>query len=272
LLALGVVVPVSGIVVGASSALRGLFDQLRAALEGRGSVTNALLDESTREAHTTLRDVANLASQHGANAWRAITAVSRASATVAIDLLVFVGALYTFVVDGERAYAWMEQHAPIAREDLARFARAFQETGRGLIIAGGGTALAQGTLATIAYVAAGIPSAMVLGVLTAVCALVPFVGTGLVWIPLAIGLAVRAHYGQTAVVVVVGAGVHNLVDNVVRPYLARHGRLQLPTFVVLVAMLGGIAVFGASGALLGPLLVRLCVEALAIESERRLVA
>jgi predicted PurR-regulated permease PerM len=102
-----------------------------------------------------------------------------------------------------------------------------------------------------------------------VCALVPFVGTGLVWIPLAIELGATGQYWRAGVVVVMGAGVHSLVDNFVRPMLARYGHLHLPTFVVLISMLGGVAAFGATGALLGPLLVRLCVEALAITSGRR---
>jgi predicted PurR-regulated permease PerM len=51
--------------------------------------------------------------------------------------------------------------------------------------------------------------------------------------------------------------------------LARYGHLHLPTFVVLISMLGGAAALGATGALLGPLVVRLTVEALAIAAERR---
>jgi predicted PurR-regulated permease PerM len=70
----------------------------------------------------------------------------------------------------------------------------------------------------------------------------------------------------------VGAGVHSLIDNFVRPLLARYGRFTLPAFVVLASMLGGAAVFGAAGALFGPLLVRLCVESLAIVSESRIEA
>jgi predicted PurR-regulated permease PerM len=216
-----------------------------------------------------MRDWADLVSRYGANAWRALSLVARASASAAIGALVFVVALYTFVVDGERAYAWLEKHAPITREELARLAGAFRETGRGLIVAGGGTALVQGALATAAYVAIGIPRAVIFGPLTAVCALVPFVGTGLVWIPLAIELGASGQLWRAGVVVAMGAGVHSLVDNFVRPILARSGHLHLPTFVVLISMLGGVAAFGATGALLGPLVVRLCVESLAIVADRR---
>jgi predicted PurR-regulated permease PerM len=267
LLVVGALVPISGIFAALASGVRELLDQVRAALEGQGSLSVALLGGSSAGAHPAMRDWADFASRYGANAWGALSTIARASARAAIGVLVFVAALYTFTVDGQRVHAWLEMHAPIPHAAFARLARAFGETGRGLIVAGGGTAVIQGAVATIAYVAIGIPRALLLGPLTAVCAIVPLVGTGLVWIPLAIELAATGQYRRAGVVIVVGAGIHSLVDNFIRPLLARYGRLTLPTFVVLVSMIGGVAAFGAAGALLGPLVIRLCAESLAIVSE-----
>jgi predicted PurR-regulated permease PerM len=269
LLVVGALIPIIGVVAALASGVVELLGQARAALEGQGSLAGVLLGQGAGEAagRQDAQDWANLASRHGANAWRALSFVARASATAAIGLLVFVAALYTFAVDGERIGAWLEEHAPAPRAAVARLVGAFFETGRGLIVAGGGTAVIQGLVATLAYVAIGIPRALLLGPLTAICALVPFIGTGLVWIPLSIELAAAGQYGRAAVVVGVGAGIHSLIDNFVRPMLARYGRLTLPPFLVLVSMLGGLAAFGATGALLGPLLVRLFIESLAIISE-----
>jgi predicted PurR-regulated permease PerM len=269
LVLVGVLLPLAGIALALTTATQELLAQVRAAVEGQGSLDSALLSGGSVASHPVPRDWADLASRYGANAWRALAVVARASASAVVVALVFVSALYTFVVDGERAYAWLERHAPLKREELARLASAFRETGRGLIVAGGGTALIQGAIATVAYMGVGIPRALILGPLTAVCALVPFVGTTLIWGPLAIELAATGHYVRAGIVFAVGAGVISLVDNFVRPILARYGHLQLPAFVVLVSMFGGIAGFGPSGALLGPLVVRLCIEALAIVAERR---
>lgn len=268
LLALGVFLSLGEAVLALVSSAKELLHQVRAALEGQGSLAGALLGGTTG-APWRVRDWADLVSRYGTNAWGVLIAIARASATATVGLLVFVAALYTFTVDGERAYAWLETSAPIPRASLARLARAFRETGRGLLVAGGGTALVQGLTAATAYLALGLPRGLLLGALTAVAAIVPVVGTGLVWVPLAIELAATGRYGRAAVVVAVGAGIHSLIDNFVRPVLARYGRLALPAFVVLVSMIGGAAALGPAGALLGPLLVRLCVEALAIESEQR---
>ncbi len=99
-------------------------------------------------------------------------------------------------------------------------------------MARGGTALVQGAVATVGYVAIGIPRALLLGPLTSLCAIVPLVGTALVWVPLAVELGATGQYWRAGVVVAVGAGVHSLVDNFIRPLFARYGRLTLPTFVV----------------------------------------
>jgi predicted PurR-regulated permease PerM len=270
LLAVAILLPLVGIGLALATATQDLLVQVRTAIEGQGSLASVL--GSSAGSHLGVRDWADLASRYGANTWRTLAVVARTSASAAIAALVFVAALYTFVVDGARVYAWLEQHAPITHEEFARLAGAFQETGRGLLIAGGGTALVQGTLATVAYVAIGIPRALILGPLTAVCAIIPFIGTGLVWIPLAIVLAATGEYWQMGVVIAMGAGVHALVDNFVRPMIARFGHLNLPTFVVLVSMVGGVAAFGATGALLGPLVVRLFVESLAIVQERKRTA
>lgn len=266
ILVVGVLIPIIGVVAAVASGMGDLFDQVRAALKGHGSLASALLGQGVI-GRPEAGDWANLASRHGANAWHALSMIARASASATIGLLVFVAALYTFTVDGEQIRAWLEEHAPVPRAAFARLVGAFYETGRGLIVAGGGTAVVQGAVATLAYVAIGIPQALLLGPLTAICALVPFIGTGLVWIPIAIELIAAGHYWRAGVVIGVGAVIHSLIDNFVRPMLARYGRLMLPTFLVLVSMLGGLAAFGATGALLGPLLVRLCVEALAIISD-----
>ena len=63
----------------------------------------------------------------------------------------------------------------------------------------------------------------------------------------------------------------SVVDNIVRPWLSRYGNLKLPGFVTFVAMLGGIVVFGGFGLLLGPLFVRLAVEALDIWRDKHAV-
>jgi predicted PurR-regulated permease PerM len=265
LLAVIVLVPLVALIVGLVASIGDLVEQVRAALAGNGTLEGVLLGDGGSPATApSPRDWAVLAHKYGADAWRTASALARASAQVAVGLIVFAVALYALAAERERAYAWLEEHAPIPREAFIRFAQAFRETGRGLLLGTGGTALVQGAVATVTYLMIGLPRAMVLGPLSAICALIPVVGTGLVWIPVAAELALHHDYVRALVVAIVGAVIESLIDNFLRPVIARYGRLNLPAAVVLVAMLAGIAAFGAAGAILGPLLVRLAVEGLAI--------
>jgi predicted PurR-regulated permease PerM len=178
-----------------------------------------------------------------------------------IALVVFVMGFYSFLVHGRRVYRWALRYAPLRRSYVHRLVAAFHETGRGLLIGVGLTAAAQGGVAAIGYLIVGVPHALVLGLLTAIAALIPSVGSGLVWVPVSIALTVTGRPGAAVAVLVVGLVV-STVDNFVRPMLSRYGQLRLPMFVLFVAMLGGITGFGTWGLILGPLFVRLSIEGL----------
>lgn len=209
----------------------------------------------------------DLARAYGGRAWSVVTSVAGATASAVIALFVFVYGAFVFLVHGRRLYEWMEERAPIDRGAFARLCGAFAETGRGLVIGNGLTALTQAAIATLAYVALGVPRALLLGLLTMIVALIPSVGTMIVWGPVAAGLALTGRTTAAIVMAAVGLGVIGTVDNVVRPIFSRYGKLNLPTYAILVSVFGGLAVFGMSGILLGPLIVRLAVEALEIQRE-----
>lgn len=210
-----------------------------------------------------------LAREHGAQALRIAGSVAGAATAVGLGVFVFLYAFYTFLVDGPSLYAWAERHAPIEAVHARRMAAAFHETGRGLFVGIGLTGLTQGVAATIAYLALGVPRALVLGLLTCIASLLPSIGTALVWVPIAAGLALSGRTGAAIALTAIGLLVIGTVDNVFRPFFARFGKLELSSFVLLAAMFGGLAAFGGWGLLLGPLFARLAKEALTIAREAR---
>jgi predicted PurR-regulated permease PerM len=213
------------------------------------------------------QQVMGFAQRLGGGALNAVTTFFGAATAATIAAFVFVYGFYTFLVDSRRCHAWIVDHSPLQRWQTLRLSAAYAETGRGLLIGVGLTALVQGGVATIGYVVIGVPQALVFGLVTVFAALIPSVGAGLVWAPLTLGLAVGGRMGEAVAVLVLGC-VISVADNFIRPMLTRHARLELPTFLLFVAMLGGIAMFGTWGLLLGPLCVRLGVEALRLGRER----
>lgn len=213
-----------------------------------------------------------LAQQYGAKAWSLLTEIAGKTATALAGLVIFLFGAYTFLVDGQRFASWAQQRSPIAPRHLRRLAGAFFETGRGMLMGVGLTGLIQGGVATIAYFALRIPSALGLGILTATASLIPSVGTALLWVPVAVGLALSGRWVAAAILTAIGVLVIGTIDNILRPVFSRYGRLNLPTFVLFLALFGGLTLYGAAGIILGPLLVRLGVEALEIARDEGLTA
>ena len=118
-----------------------------------------------------------------------------------------------------------------------------------------GTALAQGVLAAIGFVIAGVPGAMLLGVVTFFASVIP-VGPPLVWGGAAIWLFQQGEVGWAAFMAAWGFFLVSTVDNVIKPFIISRGS-SLPFAVVFLGVLGGVLAFGVIGAFLGPTLLAL---------------
>lgn len=215
----------------------------------------------------SIDDAVALARQYGAQAWAMGTSIAGATSLALLSVLIYFAAVYTFLVDGKAVWRWIEEHAPLPLHLMHRLSSAFHETGRGLLVGVGLTTAMQGLVATIVYVAMGVPRAWVLGPITGIASVIPVVGSALVWLPLSISFFLTDQPVKGIALLVLGVGVISVVDNVARPLFARLGALKMPLLLLFIALLGGLSVFGASGAILGPLLVRLAMEALAVRKE-----
>jgi predicted PurR-regulated permease PerM len=205
--------------------------------------------------------------QSGGSAFNFASSVAGTAMSIVIGLVVFVTAFYVFLVRGDELGRWLERNAPVTQNQFRRLSQAFFETGRGLIVGVGLTALLQGAICAVGYLIVGVPHAFVLALLTAVAALIPSLGSGLVWLPLSAILAIQGDISDAIVVVAVGS-LAGLADNFVRPALSRFGRLNMPVFLLFCSMLGGMVAFGPSGLIVGPLFVRMTLTALRLWRER----
>jgi predicted PurR-regulated permease PerM len=116
-----------------------------------------------------------------------------------------------------------------------------------------GTAVAQGFLCGIAYVIAGVPNALTLGLASIILCLLPF-GHALLWIPIAFGLYHQGHTGWAIFLVAWGAVVVGTADNFIKPLLIGQGS-KLPMLLIVIGMIGGALNFGVLGIFIGPTLL-----------------
>lgn len=252
-------------------AAQSLLEQLRAASGGKG-VLEALVSNGGPQGSAVEggRGVIALAKEYGAGASKAVALIAGASIEAILGAFVFFAVFYALLMDGDKWWGWARLHAPVEPSVTDRLAHAFHEAGRGLIVGTGLTAVLQGVLATGLYAAFGVPRAFLLGMLSIIAALIPMTGPMIVWVPVCAGLALTGYVGKALGLAALCAGVVGTVDNVVRPWLSRRFNVGMPTTLVLVAMLGGIVVFGGWGLFLGPLVIRLAGEMLRTCRERRL--
>lgn len=118
------------------------------------------------------------------------------------------------------------------------------------------TCLVQGTLGGLGFWAAGLPSPILFGALMAICALIPLIGTALIWLP---GVLYLLMHGQTLPALLLTAWcvvAVSGIDNIIRP-LFISGIAKLHILIIVLGVLGGLLAFGISGVVAGPLILAL---------------
>jgi predicted PurR-regulated permease PerM len=173
---------------------------------------------------------------------------------VEIGLTLFL--LFFFVRDGEQAVARGLRLIPLSAERKDHLVGHLSAVTRAVALGTLLTALVQGTLVGLSFAFTGLPSPVVFGVLASLAALVPLVGSSLVWVPGALVLVAHGRVGAALFLAFWGMVVVSLVDNIVRP-LVVSGRAEISTLPVLLGLVGGLATFGAIGIILGPVVVAL---------------
>jgi len=137
---------------------------------------------------------------------------------------------------------------------LQKFAEVARATVKGNLV----VAIVQGSLGGLIFWILGLPAPLLWGVVMTVLSLIPAVGAGIVWLPAAIYLYAVGEWVSATVLVLFGVLVIGLADNILRPILV--GRdTKLPDWMVLLSTLGGIAMVGINGFVVGPLIAVLFV-------------
>jgi predicted PurR-regulated permease PerM len=147
---------------------------------------------------------------------------------------------------------------------LGHFVVVVRATMKGTVV----VAVMQGLVGGIIFSLLGIEGALLWGVLMGFFSLLPAVGTGIIWVPVAIYLVATGSYWQGAVMVFSGVFIIGLIDNLLRPILV--GRdTRMPDFVVLIATLSGLELFGLNGFIVGPVIAALFIAVWNLVSEAK---
>ncbi|RYZ96529.1 MAG: AI-2E family transporter, partial [Moraxellaceae bacterium] len=175
-----------------------------------------------------------------------------------VNLVLMLYIAFFMLRDGSHLVDLMVRALPLGdtRERMlfALFAEVTRATIKGNVV----IAMVQGLIGGVTLWALDVHGALLWGVLMAFASLIPAVGSALVWVPIALYLTAIGEMTSALILAGIGAGIIGMLDNVLRPILV--GRdTKLPDYIVLLSTLGGIAMFGINGFVIGPLVAALFI-------------
>lgn len=187
---------------------------------------------------------------------------------VVVSFFVMLYLLFFLLRDGDDLVRRIRAAVPLSAEHQGalgeNFTLVIRATVKGTVV----VALAQGVLGGLMFWLLGIRGALLWAVVMALLSLLPGVGTALVWVPVAVYFLVTGAVWSGLLLIGYGVLVIGLVDNVLRPVLVGKDT-RIPDYVVLISTLGGLAVFGANGIVVGPIIAALFLAAWDIASTSR---
>jgi len=185
--------------------------------------------------------------------------------TIFVFFISLIGSFY-FFRDGREFLQILIKASPLPDSEdkviFRRMGRAVRSVATGTLL----VALIQGTLASIGFSLFGIERAILWGSVASVGALMPGIGTSIVTIPAIIYLFLTGHIFSAVGLIIWAILIVGLVDNLIGPYLMGRGNDMHP-FIILIAVLGGISLFGPVGFIVGPVVVTLFLVLLEIYNQ-----
>ncbi|WP_334364750.1 MULTISPECIES: AI-2E family transporter [unclassified Bradyrhizobium] len=185
-----------------------------------------------------------------------------------IGLGIMLYLMFFLMRDGRVLADRIKEAVPLGADHKTALFSRFADVVRATVKGGVLVAIAQGALGGLAFWFLGVHAPLLWAVLMAFLSLVPAIGAGLVWLPVAIYFLATGAIWQGLGLIAYGVLVIGLVDNVLRPFLVGKDT-KLPDYVVLISTLGGIDVFGLNGFVIGPLIAAIFMVSWEIFSASR---
>lgn len=203
----------------------------------------------------------SLAGARSGEAAQVVGGVLVATGSAVFKAALFLIALYFLLTDGDRLVSWIDGHVPLRAGQFRTLVGEFRRTSVSVLVASLATAVIQTATGLVGYLLARAPNPLFLGLATFVFALIPAAGGTVLVVAVGLLLLATGHVLAGIFLVVWGAAVVSVIDNVARPYLLRGG-LAVHGGLLFFALLGGLAIFGGVGLLIGPLALTFLVTAL----------
>ncbi|MFS2067675.1 AI-2E family transporter [Pseudomonas sp. CT11-2] len=180
-----------------------------------------------------------------------------------VGFFIMLYLLFFFLRDGSELARKVRAAIPLEDNQKRRLQLKFNRVVRATVKGSLLVSITQGALGGLIFWFLDIPSVLLWAVLMAFLSLLPAVGAGIVWVPVAAYFLLSGAIWQGTVLALFGVFVIGLVDNVLRPILVGKDT-KMPDYLILISTLGGLAIFGLNGFVIGPLIAALFMSSWAI--------
>lgn len=177
-----------------------------------------------------------------------------------VGVLMFIVAFYYFLADGPSLVTHTQQLIPVDRVYQGQLVMQFTQAVRAVVLATLAAAFAQGLATACGLYVLGFRHFFLFTAIATFTALIPMLGTWLVWFPCAAWLAWTGQWMQAAILTLYGTAVIGVLDNVIRTYILQ-SNVKLHPLLAFVSVLGGLEVLGLWGVFVGPIIAS-CLYAL----------
>lgn len=189
----------------------------------------------------------------------ASTMLVQGSITQLFGVLLTFYLLFYFLRDRRAAMGFIRELSPLSPAEMDRLFTRIVDTVNATIYGTVAVAVVQGVLGGLMFWWLDLPGPLIWGVVMALLAVVPVLGAFVIWIPAALVLALDGRWAHALLLVFWGAVVVGGIDNLLYPMLVG-SRSKLHTVPALIAIIGGVALFGASGLIVGPIVMAVTVS------------
>src|SRR2546427_1295485 len=171
---------------------------------------------------------------------------------LALNLIISLFGLYYLLLRPQETWDAVRPYIPFSAKNTEKLRQRFRDVTTATIVGTGLTAAIQGSLVGLGFWLTGLPNAVFWGVVTMVFAILPVVGSGLVWGPGAIALMIGNHALAGMLLALGGVVIVGNVDYVIRPRVFSRWA-NIHPLITLIGALAGVPYFGILGLLIGPL-------------------
>jgi predicted PurR-regulated permease PerM len=178
-----------------------------------------------------------------------------------LNLFIAFFGLYYMLHSGPSMWTTAREYIPFSEQTAEALRERFYGVTKATLLGTALIAAVQGALIGLAFAIVGLPEPLFWGTVTAFAAVLPVLGSGLVWVPATAVLALQGRYGAAVVMFVIGALIASSVDNVIRPFIYRRVS-DIHPMITLIGAFAGVKYFGLLGLLLGPLAIAYFFELL----------